>query len=203
MLDQMTLPLDIMLGGVSAVSSGERDWRDFYPTPRDLVRSALSLYTGKPSSILDPCAGLGAWGDEARARWPDALLRGFDLYFEKQPASYDAWEHRDFLHATPSLLADLVVMNPPFKYAEQFVQRGRLHLTEGGMLIAMLKITFLCGQDRARAFWPDYMPASVHTLGRRPSFSGDGKTGVGEEYMLVTWGKDSASTTALEIGRMW
>lgn len=99
---------------------------------------------------------------------------------------------------------DLIMMNPPYGgMALKFIEHGRLHLKPDGVLLALVKITFLCGQDRARNFWPQYKPRSVHTLGKRPSFSGDGKTGVGEEYMLVTWGKESADSTQLEIGRMW
>lgn len=201
---QFALPFGFTDESPSAVQSGERDVRDFYPTPIELVRNALELIDHDPIYILDPCAGLGVWGGVARRKWAGAWIVGVDQFFSTPQRDYDRWINQDFRSFMPNdEQYDLIVMNPPFNIALEFIQHARLHLAPKGILLALVKITFLCSQERALNFWPLYRPRSVHTLGKRPSFSGDGKTGVGEEYILVTWGKESADSTQLEIGRMW
>lgn len=202
-MTQYSFPLGFSDNSPSAVQSGERDYRDYYPTPLTLVANALSLYDGTPELILDPCAGSGNWGITARSRWLDSILVGVDQNFDQHHMDYDLWWNQDFFSIVPTMLFDLVMMNPPFSLAQEFIERGRLHLAPQGKLIALVKITLLCSVGRATGFWPHYRPISVHTLGDRPSFSGDGKTGPGEEYMLVVFGKEPAEHTELEIGRLW
>lgn len=202
-MSQYAFPFGFSNTSPSAVQSGERDERDFYPTPVELVDNALSLIGFTPDLILDPCAGTGNWGLMARARWEHAIIAGVDQFFDVPTASYNVWWNQDFRSLVPALLYDLIMMNPPFVIAQEFIEHARLHLAPHGKLIALVKLNLLCSVGRAETIWREYKPESVHTLGDRPSFSGDGRTAPGEEYMLIVWGKESAPRTELEIGRLW
>lgn len=206
---QLSLNLLLELPGPqdapSAVGSGVRDMRDFYPTPFGLIANALDLVIDSPLRVLDPCAGTGRWGVEAHERWPDAQIHGVDLFFPRKADGYSSWEHRDFLGSFSSSRYDLIMMNSPFSFVEEFARMGWQHLAYGGTMICLMRTQLLSGQDRSEKFWPNLVPTSVHTLARRPSFSDNGKTGKGDEYMFVTFSKPLAreDETRLQICRKW
>jgi methylase of polypeptide subunit release factors len=105
-----------------------RDTFDHYPTPLPHVRAGLDLLPAiHPARILDPGAGGGIWGTEARSRWPESNITGVELR-TINPAlqfPYDCWYTADFLTCPIPQPFDLVIGNPPYRHAEEFVRRDR------------------------------------------------------------------------------
>ncbi|MGL6119859.1 MAG: hypothetical protein ACRC0V_05075 [Fusobacteriaceae bacterium] len=82
-----------------------------------------------------------------------------------------------------------ILTNPPYKYAQEFVEKAMELLHEGNYLIMFLKITFLEGQKRAKMF-KKYPPKYIYVFSKRANCAknGDFKTfGVGSNAVCYCW----------------
>jgi len=183
----------------------ERDLHDFYPTPLALCDKALGLVNFdsnyQPYRILDPGAGTGVWGAAASRRWLEPAIVGIELRQVEKPADYDMWHCTDYLAFNFALTKfDLVIGNPPYKHAEQFVRKSHALLTPQGEMIFLLRLAFLEGQARGKGLWCEIPPRFVYVLSKRPSFitEGDkkGKTDA-TAYALFHWVKGDHRPTTL------
>jgi hypothetical protein len=170
-----------------------RNPHDFYPTPYPLARQMIEQYAPyqvPPSFVLDMGAGSGVFGDAARAAYPSAYITGVDIRPLSRPRSYDYWltGGYDFLLNDESEVFDLVIGNPPYRYAEAFVRRGLSLLTHGGTMVLLLRLAFLEGQERGRGLWCEHLPKEVAVLCQRPSFTGDAGTDA-TAYAVFVWQK--------------
>jgi hypothetical protein len=185
-----------------------RDPDDFYPTPLAVAKAALELIPALPYFvpyqqyfICDPGAGTGVWGNAAKQRWAGAEIVGYDIREIPAPREYDWWFcETDFLQLKTADTYDLVIGNPPYKFAEKFVRKA-LHFTkQGGYVQFLLRLAFLEGQARSRGLWATFPPQSVHVLSARPSFIADGdKAGKTDStaYAIFTWQKGWKGTPTL------
>jgi hypothetical protein len=185
-----------------------RDPDDFYPTPTKLCAAALDLLPFKIAPtpnlrelIADPGAGSGVWGQAAQSRWPQALIDGCDTRDIPKPAGYDQWLIKDFaLTCAADNTYDLVIGNPPYKFAELFVRKALRIVRQEGYVLFLLRLAFLESQTRGRGLWRDTPPLSVHVLVSRPSFIAEGpKAGCTDAtaYAIYVWRKGYVGDTAL------
>jgi hypothetical protein len=91
---------------------------------------------------------------------------------------------------------DLVMGNPPYKYAEQFVRQAYRMLEPDGHLIMLLRMNFLEGIGRAHGLWRTHPLKQTVVCSRRVSFSGDGKTNA-TAYAYFIWQKGWKGDTRL------
>lgn len=161
---------------------------DFYPTPLAAARSSLTLLPADltPAAILDPGAGTGVYGQAARELWPGAEITGAELRLEHPSADYDRWRAGDFLRMPWYQTFDLVIGNPPYKPAEQFVRRAFELTRPGGFVAFLLRLAFLEGRARGRGLWSQHPPLVVGAFSRRPSFTGNGRTDA-TAYAVFVW----------------
>jgi hypothetical protein len=104
---------------------------------------------------------------------------------------------RNFLDLEEDIAApNMVIMNPPYKLAVEFVQ----HAIAIGVpyVVALLRLNFLAGQKRA-PWMRDYCP-HVAVLPRRPGFMPDkpGRTD-GAEYAWMCWGWSRGTWEILHV----
>jgi len=66
---------------------------------------------------------------------------------------------------------DLVVGNPPYGRALEFVRRG---IELGRCVVYLLRLGFMASGDRAE-FFSRHPPAAVWVVAHRPSFTADGQ----------------------------
>lgn len=164
---------------------------DYYPTPISTVESALAILPSgfAPLFILDPGAGDGVWGRGAARRWRYTEIHGVELRDVDQNGAYDIWyKNTDFRLLNYSCKYDLVMGNPPYKYAEEFIRLSLKHLRDGGYLVFLLRLAFLEGQERGKGLWQRLPPKAVHVCSARPSFTGNGKTDA-TAYAVFLWEK--------------
>lgn len=161
--------------------------QDFYPTPSWVAAKACGLVRGYPESILDPGAGNGVFGIEARRQWPEARIVGVEIQerFQK-PEEYTEWLTEDFADTNLICHYDLILGNPPYKHAEWWVRKCLGALSFGGVAIFLLRLAFLEGQARARGLWAEMNPERVVILSKRPSFDGTGRTNA-TAFALYQW----------------
>lgn len=144
--------------------------KDFYETPAWATDAILRRLNLVALDVLDPCAGRGAILYRAGAVTPH--VRGFELdegRWQTSVANGLTVEHRDALSEEPWGDPEVVLMNPPFALAEEFVRRAIDEVSMGGgHVIALLRLAFLEGLSRS-ALHRDH-PSDVYILPRRPAF---------------------------------
>lgn len=146
----------------------ERQMHDLYPTPApaiDTLLSAMSIPTD--IEFHEPCRGAGAIYDR--------ILCGHKNYCEIA-------EGIDYLTYSPPRMVDLIVTNPPFSLAIEFLQKS---LREAVTVVYLLRLNFL-GSQKRKAFWQANPPSHVLVLSRRPCFTNDGRTD-SIEYAWFAW----------------
>ena len=146
----------------------ERSPNDFYETPGWLTRLALRTVFapgGHKLGVLEPAAGTGAITREARAYWPSAVVNEIDI----------VRTGKDFLAIPTHPIYDIVITNPPFSLAMEFVQRAHRWAcyTPTATVAMLLPLNFL-GSEK-RAVWLRTHPPALYVSPQRPSFTG-GKT---------------------------
>jgi SAM-dependent methyltransferase len=147
-----------------------RNADDYYRTPAWATAAILPhLRPGFSAPIiLDPGCGDGAILRVCRERWPEAILRGFDI----EDRGCEWGTVRDALATEHWGRPDLIIANPPFSLAMEFLERALREVRPGGEVCFLLRLAWMAGQKRA-AFHRAH-PSDVHVLPRRPSFTGKG-----------------------------
>lgn len=180
----------------------KRDPMDHYPSPLALCRAAVGLVgtLAQPATprVLDPGAGTGPWGRAARERWGHhATITGVEL--DKKHRSnpiYDQWVQDDFLSWHSDPIYSLVIGNPPYVLAEEFVRKSAALLAPGGRILFLLRLGFLASQGRGRGLFKTYPPTTVYVCATRPSFLGEtSRKTDATEYALFSWQGREGETT--------
>lgn len=162
-----------------AGAHADREPHDAYYTPPWAVRAFLPhILPTLPSRarVLEPAcghgailSGLSAWGVAPRD------LAGLDI----DPEAVDVCRGlgfnvacADFLSLSPLRRFDLIIGNPPFLRAEDFVRKALTLVRTMGKVAFLLRLNFLEGQRR-HAWMRSNVP-DVYVLPRRPSFYASG-----------------------------
>lgn len=188
------------------VSRTKRRKNDFYETPAWAVDAIVPLLPIREANaiIVDAGSGngaiaaalegkLGPGGEIVGVEKQEelvALARDRNLYnaefvvgdFEKDTIEY---------RGAPNI----IIMNPPYSRAQEFVTRALRLVARGGIVVALLRLGFL--SSRRRTEFHKKHPAAFYVLNKRPSFTGDGKTDA-SDYAWFVWG-DHLVTGQYEI----
>lgn len=166
-----------------AVTRTVRRKGDFYETPAWAVDSLLPhLPLSDASLVVDAGAGTGAIAACIALRLPTLEVVGIEkqgelvekararaLYScEFVQADFETWQSD---RSSP----DVVIMNPPFSRAAEFIRRALVIVRRGGTVACLLPVSFMFGVGRYD-FHTKYKDADIYHLMKRPSFTGDGKT---------------------------
>ena len=141
---------------------------DFYATDPKAVQMLLDEITNrgykpKGHNLLEPCVGQG--------HILDTVNRYFNDYFT--PTALDIVDRgypntiiTDFLTWKSNKLYDLIITNPPYSLAGEFIEKGMECLSIGGHMAMFLKLQFLEGQKRKDLF-DKYPPKYVYVFRNR------------------------------------
>lgn len=157
---------------------------DFFETPAWCTKAILPLLPS--ANVLDPCAGSGAILRAVRDEYPDALVSGYEINDALTALSHEhglSVETRDALGLDPWRAADVILMNPPFALAEEFVRRALAEAQPTAWVVALLRVNWIASIKRM-AFHRAH-PADLYILPRRPSFTGKGTDAC--EYAWFVW----------------
>lgn len=72
----------------------------------------------------------------------------------------------DYLTCRLKNVYDLIITNPPFSLAQEFIEKSFTHIVRGGYVIMFLKIQFLEGAKR-KTFFDKYPPKYVYVFRNR------------------------------------
>lgn len=175
-----------------------RNTDDFYATPSWCTAAILPhLDPGVPLPVvLDPGCGDGAILRVCHERWPSAVLLGYDIEDRGCGWCYV----RDALDPKPWDHPDVIVCNPPFSLAMEFLERALHEVAPGGEVAFLLRLAWMAGQKRAT--FHRAHPSDVYVLPRRPSFTGNGKSD-SADYCWMVWGpRRGGRWSVLDAGRV-
>jgi len=148
-----------------------RNAYDFYPTPAWAYEN-LPIDWSLFATALEPCEG-------------DGRITRFLQEKGVQTEGFDLQTGTDYLTSEPEEIYDLILTNPPYSLALEFLDKA---LQDAETVIMLLRINFLGSQKRYEWF-KNHEPSSMYVLSKRPSFTGSGTDST--EYAWVVW--DSAN----------
>jgi predicted RNA methylase len=187
------------------VKGSERSGIDFYRTPGWCTRSIVERLWRDPQRKVADCEG-ALWVDAGAG---DGAISAELLRWGVPPGNLVAVENNGLLASrcrrslpdtanvacenflgwspvstgvgrSPARRA-VVMMNPPFGQAREFVEHA---LGFASCVVCLLRINFLEGQGRAD--FHRRHPGDVYVMSRRPSFTGKGTDATG--YCWMAWG---------------
>lgn len=176
---EKTSPQLTLEGVTETTNEGIGDGHDFFPTP-PWPTQAIVPHLRTFHSALDPCCGDGGI---LGALPPRVLRMGLEIEpvrgarcFERigvQPTICDALADDPLDDAVDDGTwseVDLVIMNPPFALALEFVLRALAHLRARRCfeIAVLLRLAFL--ETAERAPFHRQNPSDVYPLANRPSF---------------------------------
>ncbi|WP_018694326.1 class I SAM-dependent methyltransferase [Algicola sagamiensis] len=156
-------------------TTGKTQPREFYPTPEDTVKALLKELTFKEGdTFLEPCKGDGAIYDQIPL--PGHQKRWAEIH-----------EGVDYLN-TPFEKADVIITNPPFSLAKEFLWKSKSELAYGGTMIYLLKLDYLGTKQRV-SFWEEFgVPQKLKVITPRPRFvTINGRSNDSCEYAWYVW----------------
>jgi hypothetical protein len=160
---------------------------DFYATNPISVRSLLQVYPFKEQLVWEPACGTGNISRVLKEAGhkvfsTDLIDRGYGdgtMNFLQQMK-------------LPQDQIDYIITNPPYKWAEQFLEQAMNLLHEGNCYIAFLPITFLEGKKRYELY-KKYPPSDVYIFSSRQGCSSKGEfefdNGGARCYCWIIWQK--------------
>jgi hypothetical protein len=155
------------VGGYRAKPSGENP-HDFFPTPIPVTQAFLAACPLPDGLWCEPAVGEG---HIVNAVGPRREWATFDVRPVAVPALSTYHGQLDFLTLPEGVRFDVVITNPPFYLAEEFVRKALQHADHVAML---LRLAFL--ESRRREQFHQEHPSDVYVLSRRPSFMSNGAT---------------------------
>ena len=183
---------------MSATNRGtKRRPHDFYPTPFPSIEAFLDVFPLRGGiEVLEPGAGSG--------NIIKTLQKYGDFSIDAVEIRPEETEHLqqlgvnviigDYLSMNIGKKYDLIIGNPPFNQAIEFVERSLELLKPDGMLVFLLRTAFM-ESDRRFSFWqkPEHQISGLYTLHARPSFTGHGTDAT--SYSWFIWQPDSRRQT--------
>lgn len=187
-----------MLNGNRMKSHRSRSPRDMYETPLALAEAAImeirtdgTFKNKSPIACLDVGCGGGVWGEAINHLF--FIVDGIDIE-PKIPNTqyYDSVVTLDYLHFFPDEKYDVIIGNPPYSLAEEFIRHSFQLLRDDGIIYFLLRLSFLEGIKRCRGLFKEFPLKKVYVCSRRPSFfSSDGEHHTTDTlaYAMFLWQK--------------
>lgn len=194
---------------MSSTRNPIRTGADHYPTPAWAVKSIIPvlhrLFPGGVRRAIEPAAGNGAIIAALEGQSPHIRhWHAIDIRMECQdplgevPTDSESliYDIENFLDKpVPDQPYDLVITNPPYNMALEFVQRSLEWVHENGWVVMLLRLPFLAGQKRG-LWMRNHMP-DVYVLPKRPSFTGHGTDSC--DYAWMSWQRRLRTSSRVEI----
>lgn len=178
--------------GASNHSLGEREKDDYYATEPKATEWLLKLETFN-GPILEPSCGEG--------HISEVLINGGYQVVSRDLIDRGYGEVADFLSADNTKWDGDIITNPPYKYAQEFVEKALQIIPDGCKVAMFLKVQYLEGKRRRKMF--DTMPPKriwVSSSRLKCAINGDfdNMTGSATAYAWFIWEKGFHGDTIIK-----
>jgi len=185
----------------------QREKNDFYPTDERVVHALYSylkdgfmLELGlSPSylNVLDAGCGDGIFARIGKQYYPHMIAIGVEYEGDRVilKDSLDCvYRITDYNSLVIPEKANLVIGNPPYKYANSFITNTLdNNLSDDGVCMFLLRTQILESKIRFNIY-KQHKPSHIIVLSKRPSFSGDKKTDA-DSYLFLVFDKKQKEKT--------
>ena len=179
---------------MSATNRGSvRKESDFYATPISCVENLLNNLDlqNRGIEVLEPSAGNGNIISVFKKYYPNKNVTALELR-EEEENNLNMLTNNvvidDFLHRKITNKYDIIIGNPPYGLAIEFVKKSLECLKDEGILIFLLRTAFLESKSRYQ-FWQENPLTGLLTLSKRPSFTGKGTDAT--SYSWFVWDRST------------
>lgn len=178
--------------GASSHSDNERQREDYYATEPKAVEELLKIETFC-DSILEPACGEG--------HISEVLKRNGYHVVSRDLVDRGYGDVADFLSIDNTLWDGDVITNPPYRYAQEFVEKALQIVPKGRKIAMFLRLQFLEGKKRKELFMRT-LPKTVWVSSSRLKcvINGDfAKTGSSAAaYAWFVWEKEYRGSTTVK-----
>lgn len=138
--------------------------------------------------------------------YPEAIKEVFEIWhvetMDIRSDSKAEYKNTDYLKADIKKIiegyeADIIITNPPFNSAIEFVKKALEDVKEDGLVIMLLRLNFLGSKNR-NEWLKANMPYEIYVHSKRMSFI-DGKGTDSIEYAHFVWKKGYKGVTKLYL----
>ena len=178
--------------GASNHSLGEREENDYYATEPKATEWLLKLETFN-GPILEPSCGEG--------HISEVLIRGGYQVVNRDLIDRGYGDVADFLSIDNTEWNGDIITNPPYKYAQEFVEKALQIIPDGHNVAMFLKVQYLEGKRRRKMF--DTMPPKriwVSSSRLKCAINGDFDkiSGSATSYAWFVWEKGFRGDTIIK-----
>lgn len=152
-----------------------RQLLDFYPTPVNTVLHFLKNHNIKEGHILEPSAGCGNILEAIRESGYKNEITSVEIREEEMDnlSKYGEVYIADFLDWDADKKYTTIIGNPPYRLAQEFMEKCFEIADEDTEIIMLLRTAFLESKKRYE-FWQKHPVSKLYVLSQRPSFTGKG-----------------------------
>ena len=174
---------------MSATGRGtERKPHDFYATPIDCVVNFINNYgiDRIKGNILEPSAGNGNVIQALRQNKVQCIITALELREEERDSLNrlsDKVIIDNFLEWEADKNYDVIIGNPPYTFAREFIEKCFKIANENTVIIMLLRTAFLESKSRYE-FWQQHPLSGLYTLSKRPSFTGKGSDATSYSWFI-------------------
>ena len=168
-------------GGIkmSATNRGsKRSAYDFYATPKECIEKLLDNFIIEKTNIniLEPSAGNGNIIKVLKEKGINGNITAIEIREEEYKNLLSLTDDvviNDFLQWNTNKQYDLIIGNPPFSLAKEFIEKC-FKISNGKTKIVMLLRTSFLESKSRYDFWQKHPLNGLYVLSKRPSFTGKG-----------------------------
>ena len=179
---------------MSATNRGnKRSAYDFYATPIECIEKLLDNFIIEKTNIniLEPAAGNGNIIKVLKDKGTKGNITAIEIRGEEYNNLIKLADKviiDDFLQWNTNKNFDLIIGNPPFSLAREFLEKCFEISNEKTIIVMLLRTSFLESKSRYD-FWQKHPLSGLYVLSKRPSFTGKGTDAT--SYAWFIWNKSS------------
>ena len=169
----------------------------YYPTPPQYAKACVAeLYclAARLGNVIDVGCGKCEFADQWEIMtgtriWKLDMVKRFE---EEDPLFIQG----DWFDFKPDCKYDVIMMNPPYAKAIDFIEKGKKMLADDGVIGVFLSQAYLSGVERFDRLWLPWKPAVVQIFNRRIYHNGGCDR---HGRIFAVWLKESSKTTRLQF----